>query len=187
MAIFCKPMLGPAALFSSRSNVAKRMKYRQLDQIISLEPGVRLVGQRTLDAHEEYLLDHFPRFPVMPGVMMLESLQQAAVWLIRVSEDFQHPLVLLREVRGVKFGDFLVPGETLLVTAEIVKQQDDWITIKATGAKDDKVTVSARLVFQRCLSGDPERLGTDNDVRQRVKKQFQKLFGSMPIVTQESM
>ncbi len=162
------------------------MKYRQLDKILTLEPGVRLVGQRTLDGNEEYLLDHFPRFPVMPGVMMLEALQQAGAWLIRVSDDFQTPLVLLREVRSVKFGDFLVPGETLLVTAEIVKQQDEWFTIKATGAKEDKVTVSARLIFERCLSGDPERLGTDDDVRQRVRKQFEKLFGSVDAVIRQS-
>lgn len=159
------------------------MKYRQLDKILSLEPGVRLVGQRTLDSREEYLLDHFPRFPVMPGVMMLEALQQAAVWLIRVSDDFQQPLVLLREVRSVKFGDFLVPGETLLVTAEIVKQQDDSFTIKATGSKEDKVTVSARLVFERRSTGDPERLGTDEDVCVRSRKQFQRLYGDVANVT----
>lgn len=153
------------------------MKYRQLDKILSLEPGVRLVGQRTLDGGEEYLIDHFPRFPVMPGVMMLEALQQAGMWLIRVTDDFRHPLVLLQEVRSVKFGDFLVPGETLLVTAEIVKQQDDVFTIKATGSKEDKVTVSARLIFERRFSGDPERLGTDEDVSSRSKKQFNKMFG----------
>ena len=47
------------------------MKYRQLDRIVSLDPGQRIVAERTLRADEEYLKDHFPRFPVMPGVMML--------------------------------------------------------------------------------------------------------------------
>lgn len=152
------------------------MKYRQLDRILVLEPGVRLVGERTLGAEEEFLKDHFPRFPVMPGVMMLEALQQAALWLIRVTDDFQSPLVLLREVRSVKFGDFLSPGETLLVTAELIKQQDKRFTVKATGSKGDKVTVSARLILELCNSGDPERLGTDEDVRQRARIQFGKLF-----------
>lgn len=113
----------------------------------------------------------------MPGVMMLEALQQAGMWLIRVTDDFQYPLVLLREVRSVKFGDFLVPGETLLVTAEIVKHQGNVFTVKATGSKEDKVTVSARLIFESCLSGDPERLGTDKDVCYRARKQFNEMFG----------
>ncbi len=160
-----------------------RMKYRQLDKILNFEPGVRLVGERTLLANEEYLLDHFPRFPVMPGVMMLESLHQAAYWLLRASDDFASPLVLLREVRGVKFGDFLTPGETLLVTAEVVKQQDKLFTFKATGSKEDKVTVSARLILERCSTGDPERLGSDEDIRRRARMQFEKLFGDVARVT----
>jgi len=48
------------------------MKYRQLDRITSLDPGKRLTAERTLHKDEEYLRDHFPCFPVMPGVMMLE-------------------------------------------------------------------------------------------------------------------
>lgn len=153
------------------------MKYRQLDKITSLEPGKRLVAERTLRADEEYLLDHFPRFPVMPGVMMLEALHQAAIWLIRSGDDFQTPLVLLREVRGVKFGDFLSPGETLQITAESIKTDGNRTTVKATAVKDGRVTVTARLVLEGCSSEDPERLGTDEDVRRRTEEQFRELFG----------
>ncbi len=157
------------------------MKYRQLDEIISLTPGKVLVAQRTLRADEEYLLDHFPRFPVMPGVMMLEALHQAAIWLIRVSDDFRSPLVLLREVRGVKFGDFLVPGETLKITAEVIKVDGDRTTIKGTAMKGDRVTVTARLVLQTCRSDDSERLGTDEDVRKQAETQFRELFGDVTL------
>jgi 3-hydroxyacyl-[acyl-carrier-protein] dehydratase len=153
------------------------MKYRQLDRITILEPMVRLVGERTLHAEEEYLKDHFPRFPVMPGVMMLEALQQAANWLISVSNDFSGPLVLLREVRGVKFADFLTPGETLTITAEILKHHEGVYTVKATGAKGDKVTVTARLILEQCSSGDPTRLGSDDEIRYRKREQFTKLYG----------
>ena len=65
------------------SSAPPEMKYRQIDRITSIEPGKRLTAERTLRAEEEYLKDHFPRFPVMPGVMMLEALHQAAVWLVR--------------------------------------------------------------------------------------------------------
>ncbi|NND96773.1 MAG: beta-hydroxyacyl-ACP dehydratase [Pirellulaceae bacterium] len=157
------------------------MKYRQIDRITSLRPGKSLTAERTLHADEEYLLDHFPNFPVMPGVMMLEALHQASMWLIRTGDDFQSPLVLLREVRGVKFGDFLAPGETLQITAETIKEVGPVVTVKATAQKEGRVTVSARLILERCGSNDPERVGTDDDVRTRAKKQFHELFGDVAV------
>ena len=153
------------------------MKYCQIDEITLLEPGVKLEGLRRLRADEDYLQDHFPRFPVMPGVMMLEALHQASIWLIRTGDDFRSPMVWLREARSVKFGDFLAPGETLKVTANLVKRQESRWTIKATGQKGDRVTVSARLILEQSDSGDPDRLGTDQLIRQRMKSQFNRLFG----------
>lgn len=155
------------------------MKYRQIDKITSLEPGKKLVGERTLKADEEYLNDHFPNFPVMPGVMMLEALHQAAIWLIRTGDEFQSPLVLLREVRGVKFGDFLAPGETLEIIAESIKEDGNLTTVKATATKQGRVTVTARLVLERCSSNDAAWLGTDDDIRRRSEQQFRELFGNV--------
>ena len=145
------------------------MKYCQLDRITSLQPGVRLTAERTLRAEEEYLKDHFPRFPVMPGVMMLEALHQAAIWLIRTGDEFQSPLVLLREVRSVKFGEFLAPGETLLVTAESIKEVGARTTIKAAATKEGRTTVSARLIMERCNIDPPNPRG-DDDVRRDVRE-----------------
>lgn len=162
------------------------MKYRQLDRIVSLEPGQRIVAERTLRPDEEYLGDHFPRFPVMPGVMMLEALHQAAIWMIRTGEEFASPLVVLREARNVKFGDFLSPHETLTVTAERLKEKDGLITVKATAEKQGKVTVSARLILERSGSNEPPETDTDEDVRRRAKKKFIELFGDLASIPQST-
>lgn len=153
------------------------MRYSQLDRLISLEPGKRLVAERTLHAEEEYLKDHFPNFPVMPGVMMLEALHQAAIWMIRTGEEFASPVVMLREARNVKFGDFLCPNETLEVSAELVKQEGSIYTVKAAAAKNGRATVAARLILETCLTGSPERLKTDELVRDQAKRKFRELFG----------
>ena len=160
------------------------MKYSQLDRITYLQPGKRIVAERTLGAEEDFLLDHFPNFPVMPGVMMLEALVQASTWMIRTGEDFQSPLVMLREVRSVKFGDFLGPGETLQITAELLKEDGPMTIVKAIAQKEGRTTVSARLIFERRGSGDPERLGTDEDVSRRARKQFGELFGEIALSSQ---
>lgn len=110
---------------------------------------------------------------------MLEALHQAAVWLIKTGDNFQSPLVLLREVRGVKFGDFLAPGETLEITAESIKEDGNLTTVKAIARKQGRITVTARLVLERCGSGDPERLATDEKLRRRSEDQFRELFGEV--------
>lgn len=155
------------------------MRYNQLDRIVELDPGRQLVAQRTLRSDEQYLLDHFPKFPVMPGVMMLEALHQAAIWMIRSGDDFTAPLVLLKEARGVKFGDFLCPGETLDVTVQWLKDDGPLVSVKATGEKAGRTTVSARLVLEKCSTHSPPRLGTDELVAAASRKQFESLFGPL--------
>jgi len=51
---------------------------------------------------EEYLADHFPTFPVLPGVLLLEGLIESASWLVREAEDFAHSMVLLEQARTVQ-------------------------------------------------------------------------------------
>ena len=155
------------------------MKYCQLDRIVELDPGKRVVAQRTLRADEEYLQDHFPKFPVMPGVMMLEALYQAAVWMIRTGEDFASPLVLLKEAKSVKFGDFLCPGETLNITVERFKEEGNLVTVKASAEKGGRTTVMARLVLEKCSTRLPERLATDAIMRQVSREKFDRLFGPL--------
>lgn len=157
------------------------MRFRQLDSITELQPGRRIVARRTLRAEEDYLLDHFPHFPVMPGVMMLEATYQAAMWMVRTGEDFAHPLVMLREARSVKFADFLAPGETLEVVAEAIREDGPLVTVKALARKGGRTTVSARLILERQDTGTDPRLELDHDIRSRVRKQFSELFGEVPI------
>src|SRR5438552_16491396 len=109
------------------------MRFRMLDRITELVPGERITAERKLTGNEDYLKDHFPLFPVMPGVLMLEAMYQAGAWLVRGSEDFAHAFVLLKEARNVKYADFVKPGQVLTVSAEFVKQDPETITLKASG------------------------------------------------------
>jgi 3-hydroxyacyl-[acyl-carrier-protein] dehydratase len=159
------------------------MRFCQLDSISELIPGQRIVARRTLRAEEEYLRDHFPHFPVMPGVMMLEATYQAAMWMIRTGDDFASPLVLLKEAKGIKFADFLAPGETLEIIAELAKNDGQTATVKVSARKDDRISVVGRLVLERCRPQLPAHLGYDDDIRQRVRQQFRQLFGDTPLLT----
>ena len=139
------------------------MRFCLLDRILELEPGVRVLAVKRLRPDEDYLKDHFPRFPVMPGVLMLEAMYQASAWLVRQSEGFAHSVVLLKEARNIKYADFVTPGKELVVTAEILKQDDSLTTLKAQGLIDGNVAVNGRLVLERFNLADryPQRRNTD--------------------------
>jgi 3-hydroxyacyl-[acyl-carrier-protein] dehydratase len=123
------------------------MYYPQLDGIIDLIPGQSIVASRLLRADEDYLKDHFPLFPVMPGVMMLEALYQAGSFLIHATEQFQSARVSLTEVRNARFADFMQPGQTLEIKCELVKSDGPVHSLKAAGYKNGSLAVTARMTL----------------------------------------
>src|ERR1700758_5452058 len=100
------------------------MRFNLVDRILEIEPGRRIRIVKNLTLAEEYLADHFPAFPVMPGVLMLQTLVEAGTWLLRITEDFKHSIIVLREARNVKYGTFMEPGRRMEVTAELLELQN---------------------------------------------------------------
>jgi len=154
------------------------MRFTFIDRIIEVQPGVSITAVKALSLAEEYLHDHFPRFPVMPGVLMLEAILQAGTWLICLSEDFRHSMVILKEARNLKFAGFVRPGETLTLRAEQVTEDDRLTTIKAQGWVGETVAVTGRLVLERFNIGDrePHLRAWDSHARAEMKQRFAQLY-----------
>jgi len=81
----------------------KSMKFGLIDRIVELEPGRRIVALKAVSLAEEYLADHFPTFPVLPGVLMLEALVEAGAWLVRETQDFNRSVILLHSAKNVTY------------------------------------------------------------------------------------
>jgi 3-hydroxyacyl-[acyl-carrier-protein] dehydratase len=141
------------------------MRFNLVDRILEVEPGRRLRAVKNLTLGEEYLADHFPSFPVMPGVLMLQTLVEAGAWLLRITEDFRHSVILLREARNVKYGSFVEPGRRLVVTAEWVEHDDMLATFKGKGEVDGTQTVAAKITLGRYNLGDRNPAWKDVDRR----------------------
>jgi len=120
---------------------APGVRFNLIDKIVSIDER-RVVAVKQVSLAEEYLADHFPTFPVLPGVMMLETLVQAAGWLMHARSDFACSMAVLKEVRNVKYGRFVAPGEALRVEVE---SADKPATFKAAGRVDGRQAVAARL------------------------------------------
>jgi 3-hydroxyacyl-[acyl-carrier-protein] dehydratase len=157
------------------------MRFTLIDRIDELVPGERVSAVKTLSMAEEYLADHFPRFAVMPGVLMLEAMTQAAAWLVRVSEDFAHTIVVLKEARNVKYAEFVEPGQVLHVKCEISKQDERLTHLKASGmVVNGTKAVTAQLVLERFNVVDryPGRAEIDLYTRRKLREQLRLLYPS---------
>ena len=158
------------------------MRFRFIDRITKLEPGRHIEAVKHLSGAERYLDDHFPKLPLMPGVLMLEAMYQAGLWLVRQTENFTHSVVLLNEARNVKFSGLVQPGQSLMVTADIEKQEGDRTILAAQGMVDGKVVVSGRLVMEAFQLADryPLRTDTDDYLLREVRKQFGRVLSGTP-------
>jgi len=148
------------------------MRFCLLDRICSLEPDVELTAVKNVSLAEEYLADHFPEFPVLPGVFMLEAAAQAASWLVRLSENYAHSMISLQEARSVKFTDFVSPGQSLRMTVEQLKREDSLVSFKFQGDVEGRVCVSGRLTLEcwNLADDDPELAGLDERMISHQRK-----------------
>jgi 3-hydroxyacyl-[acyl-carrier-protein] dehydratase len=139
------------------------MRFWLLDRIISYEPDAQLTAVKNVSLSEEYLADHFPEFPVLPGVFMLEAATQAGAWLIRLSENYAHSIIVLHEARAVKYADFVAPGHTLTIRVEQTKKDQRHTFFRFQGTVDGSVSVSGRLVLERfnLAETDASKVGLD--------------------------
>src|SRR5438552_18207229 len=143
-----------------------QLKFNLIDKIESLS-AEKIVASKYVSLAEEYLADHFPTFPVLPGVMMLEALTQAAAWLLHRRHNFAKSMAVLKEARNVKYGNFVAPGNFLRVEVELHKPTATGATFKAAGTVGDAQAVSARLELAYFNLADKQPALAEIDARLR--------------------
>lgn len=134
------------------------MKFGFVDRIVELTRGESIVAVKAVSRAEEYLADHFPTFPVLPGVLMLEALAESAAWLIRDAEDFASTVILLSRAKNVTYKSFVRPGSVLTLTVTCRRRGDRESDFSGVGHCGDKEVVSARFSMLHTTVG--QRLGT---------------------------
>src|SRR3954467_6805905 len=142
------------------------MRFVLIDRITELHRGQSLVAVKNLSLAEEYLADHFPGFPVMPGVLMLEALTQAGAWLIRDYEDFAHSIVVLKQAKTIKYGSFVEPGRQLQIRVELSSHGEKESVLKGVGSIDGQEMVKGRFSLMRynLRDKDPSLHATDASI-----------------------
>ena len=121
------------------------MRFILIDKVVSLEAGKQIKAVKNVSLSEEYLADHFPTFPVLPGVLLLEGLIESASWLVRKSENFTHSMILLEQARNVKYKSFLAPGAQIEYTVDAKTIEENVSSFVGVGVSQGQRIVEARL------------------------------------------
>lgn len=162
------------------------MRFNLVDRVVELEASRRIACLKNLTLAEEYLAEHFPGFPVLPGVLMLEAISQAGAWLIRVTEGFTHSVTLLKEARNVKYGQFVAPGRQLFVALDWLGDDGRETTFKATGTVDGRTSVSAKVTLKRFNLSERSPLYAKLD--ERLRREQREVFEMLaPVALREKL
>lgn len=158
------------------------MKFVLIDRITELESGKRVVAQKAVSLAEEYLADHFPKFPVLPGVLIVEAMVQAAAWVVRESLDFGPSLVLLKEARNVTYKSFVAPGQVLTIEATCSALGRQESSFSARGHLAGRDIAKGRLTLRHLTLAETDAgwEPVDQTLRERHRALFRLLWKGCP-------
>ena len=153
------------------------MRFILIDKIVSLEAGKQIKAVKNVSLSEEYLADHFPTFPVLPGVLLLEGLIESASWLVRKSENFTHSMILLEQARNVKYKSFLAPGAQIEYTVDAKVIEENVSSFVGLGVSQGQRIVEARLGLRHfnLADDDSAMAAVDARVIENLKERWKLL------------
>jgi len=126
---------------------------------------------------EEYLADHFPAFPVLPGVLLLEGLVESASWLVRETENFAHSMVLLEQARNVKYKSFLEPGSRIEYTVTAKAIEENVSSFDGFGSSNGERIVEAKFALRHFNLADEDSTmaAVDAKIIENMKQRWELL------------
>ena len=159
------------------TTMAETMRFILIDKIVSLQSGKEIKAVKSVSMAEEYLADHFPAFPVLPGVLLLEGLIESASWLVREAENFAHSMILLKQTRNVKYRSFLAPGSQIEYTVEAKTIEENVSSFIGFGLSQDRRIVEARFGLRHFNLADENSTMAEVDARiiEEMKKRWKLL------------
>ncbi|HJN73651.1 MAG TPA: 3-hydroxyacyl-ACP dehydratase FabZ family protein [Myxococcota bacterium] len=158
------------------------MRWLLLDRIDELVPGEHALGVKAWTYSEPYFQDHFPGFPVVPGVLLLESMAQLSGKLIGYTVRKQRgdwPFPIFSMAEKVKFRRFVKPGQVVQVHSRFISLRDESAAMRVRATLDGKVVAQAEetFVFNAVKLEDP---GEAERVERLERKALALLWEGLP-------
>jgi beta-hydroxyacyl-ACP dehydratase FabZ len=124
-----------------------RPPFLLVDRILEMEPGKRIVGIKNVTMNEPFFVGHFPNFPVMPGVLIVEAMAQTGgVLALRDETIGSDKLVLFAAIEEAKFRRPVVPGDQLRLELEVLQRHTTFARMRGRAHVDGKLVAEAILI-----------------------------------------
>lgn len=154
------------------------MRFVLVDRFIELELGRRAVGTKTFLPSEDFFADHFPGFPIVPGVLLAETMIQTGGWLILCTLSFSK-WPFLSMIDKAKFRSFVRPGENLRIEAVLESATESNFQARTSVQVEDRRVAEARI-FYHCrenAADAPDAIPVH--LHSWAKERFQQLAGHL--------
>lgn len=137
----------PLDSLAIRELIPHRYPFLLVDRVIELTPGARAVGIKNVSANEPFFQGHFPEFPVMPGVLIVEAMAQVGAVALMAEDENQGKLGLFAGIDNVRFKRQVKPGDTLLMEVELGSFRRGVGTGSAKATVDGELACKGDLMF----------------------------------------
>ena len=134
-----------------RKLLPHRYPFLLVDRVLEIVPKQKIVALKNVSVNEHFFNGHFPSKPVMPGVLIIESMAQAAGLLMLTEEEHKGKIPYFTGIDNARFRKPIVPGDQIIIEAEVIKVRGNVGRVKAVAKVDDQIATEAELMF---LLGD---------------------------------
>jgi len=124
-----------------------RYPFLLVDRVLEVEPGKKAVGIKNVSANEAFFQGHFPDYPVMPGVLIIEALAQVGTVALMSLEEYRGKIAFFARIDNARFRQQVVPGDQLVLEVELIKLKGTVGKAQGKAMVGGKVAAEAELTF----------------------------------------